>query len=67
MRRIIDVLNSTADEAKKWDDKAIAARTQAQIADLIWDANRENAINYLKAAWTPQEKLKSQSAIVPLS
>ena len=50
-KRIIEVLSSTALEAKKWDDKAVAARTQAQIADLVWDANRENAIDYLKAAW----------------
>jgi hypothetical protein len=52
LRRIIDVLNSTADEARKWDDKRVAARTQARIADLIWDANPESANNYLKAAWS---------------
>ena len=51
LKRIIDVLSSTADEAKKWDDKVVAARTQAQIADLIWDTNPENATTYLKAAW----------------
>lgn len=49
--RVIEVLSSTADEAKKWDDKVIAARTQAQIADLIWDTNADNATAYLKAAW----------------
>lgn len=58
LRRIIDVLNSTADEAKKWDDKVAAARTQARIADLIWDANSENAINYLKAAWIATAKVE---------
>lgn len=52
LRRIIDVLNSTADDARKWDDKRIAARTQARIADLLWDANPESANNYLKAAWS---------------
>src|SRR5882724_115468 len=52
LTRILEVLNSTADEARKWDDKRIAARTQAQIADLIWDANPESANNYLKAAWS---------------
>ena len=52
LRRIIDVLSATAAETKKWDDKAVAARTQAQIADLIWDASREEATEYLKAAWT---------------
>jgi hypothetical protein len=58
LARIVDVLSSTADEAKKWDDKGIAARTQAQIADLLWDADREPAINYLKAAWTTATSVK---------
>src|SRR5215213_173669 len=57
-KRIIDVLNSTAVEAKKWDDKAIAARTQAQIADLTWDSNYENATDYLKAAWDAAGKVE---------
>ncbi len=57
-KRIIDVLNSTADEAKKWDDKGVAARTQAQIADVVWDLNEENAKNYLKAAWTAAAKVE---------
>jgi hypothetical protein len=52
LTRIIDVLCSTADDAKNWDDKRVAARTQAQIADLVWDANPDTATNYLKAAWT---------------
>lgn len=58
LKKIIDVLNSTADEAKKWDDKGVAARTQAQIADLIWDVNQENAKNHLKAAWTAAAKVE---------
>src|SRR5258708_2367877 len=58
LKRIIDVLNSTADEAKKWDDRGIAARTQAQIADLIWDVNHENANNYLRAAWSASARVE---------
>jgi len=57
-KRIIDVLNSTAVEAKNWDDKAIAARTQAQIADLLWDTNPENASEHLKAAWDAATKVE---------
>ncbi len=57
-KRIIDVLDSTADEARKWDDQGVAARTQAQIADLIWDANPDNANNYLKAAWAASGKVE---------
>ena len=56
--RIIDVLNSTAGEAKKWDDRGVAARTQAQIADLIWEVNRDAAKDYLKAAWTASAKVE---------
>jgi hypothetical protein len=58
LTRIIDVLNSTADEAKKWDDKAVAAKTQAQVADLVWDTNRENARNHLQAAWDASAKVE---------
>lgn len=58
LTRIYDLLNSTADDAKKWDDKAIAARTQAQIADLLWDANRDSALEHLKAAWNSAAKFE---------
>jgi len=52
LSRIIDVLESTADQAKKWDDKGVAGRAQAQIADLLWEARPDHAEYYLKAAWT---------------
>lgn len=58
LKTIMELLDSTADEARKWDDKRIAARTQAQIADLVWDTNRENATNHLKAAWTTAAKVE---------
>jgi hypothetical protein len=58
VKTIMDLLNSTANEAKQWDDKRIASRAQAQIADLIWDTNRENANNYLKAAWASAAKVE---------
>ena len=57
-RRVVDLLNSTADEAKKWDDKTVAARTQSRVADLIWDADRENARSYLQAAWCSASKVE---------
>ena len=58
LKRIIELLDSTANDAKKWDDKAVAARTQAQIADLIWDRYRDNAREYLKAAWSAAAKVE---------
>src|SRR6476620_675090 len=60
-KRIVDLLNSTADEAKTWDDKAIAARTQAQIADLIWSADADIARNHLNAAWITASKVEDQN------
>ena len=56
--RVNDLLNSTAEDAKRWDDKAVAARTQAQIADLLWDASPDNAVEHLKAAWSSASKLE---------
>jgi hypothetical protein len=58
LKRIIELLDSTAHDARKWDDKTVAARTQAQIADLIWDKNRENAREYLKAVWSAAAKVE---------
>src|SRR5215204_2472210 len=51
-KRIIYILNATAVEAKKWDDKPIAIRTHAQITDIVWNTNPDDAVEYLKAAWT---------------
>jgi hypothetical protein len=66
--RIIDLLDTTADEASHWDDKAVAARTQAQIADLLWDSNPDNAVAYLKDAWAAaarvEEPKRDRSAFV---
>lgn len=68
LKRIIDVLNSTALETRKWDDKEVAARTQAQIADLIWEADPGNAIDHLKAAWstaaTVEEPKRERSTFI---
>ena len=56
--RINDLLNAMAEEAKTWNDKAVADRTQAQIADLLWDVNRDKATSHLKAAWTSAAKVE---------
>ena len=58
VKRVGEVLESTANEAKNWDDQAVASRTQAQIADLIWDANPERANTYLKQAWSTAAKVE---------
>ena len=56
--RIIEVLDATAVDARKWNDKTIAARTQAQIADLVWDTNPDNGNTYLSAAWATSAKIE---------
>ena len=45
LQRIIDVLHTTAADAKNWDDKAAAARAQAQVADLIWVRTARRRLN----------------------
>ncbi len=49
--RIVAILRATADGAKDWDDAAAASKTQAQIADLIWDFDAEAGRSYLIKAW----------------
>src|ERR1043165_1262527 len=56
--RIIAVLSATADNAKNWTDPAAASKVQAQIADVIWDADAEIARGYLVKAWETTEKVE---------
>jgi hypothetical protein len=61
--RVIEVLASTAEDAKKWDDSGLAAKAQSQIADLIWDENSEKALEYLKEAWVAAAKVKEPNRV----
>ena len=56
--RIIAVLSATADNAKNWTDPAAASKVQAQIADVIWDADAEIARGYLVKAWERTDKVE---------
>lgn len=47
----INTLVSVADAAKKWNDLIAAAIIEAQVADLIWEADPEIARGYLVKAW----------------
>src|SRR5215213_1846180 len=55
--RILAVLSATADNAKNWTDAAAASKVQAQIADVIWDADTEIARGYLIKAWQTTDKI----------
>src|SRR5215217_1371625 len=56
--RILAVLSAVADNAKNWSDAAAASKVQAQIADVIWDADSEMARGYLLKAWETAGKVE---------
>ena len=45
--RILAVLSGVANDARNWTDAAAASKVQAQIADVIWDADSDIARGYL--------------------
>ena len=56
--RILAVLSATADNAKTWTDATAASKVQAQIADVIWDADADIARGYLIKAWETTDKVE---------
>ena len=56
--RILAVLSATADNAKTWTDAAAASKVQAQISDVLWDADAEIARGYLIRAWETAGKVE---------
>ena len=59
---IIQALQNVANESKKWDNAAAAARTQCQAADLLWDYDSESARGYLIKAWDSAGNIKQPQA-----
>jgi hypothetical protein len=57
--RILAVLSATADNAKTWTDATAASKVQAQISDVIWDADAEMARSYLIRAWDTAGKVET--------
>jgi hypothetical protein len=57
--RILAVLSATADNAKTWTDAAAASKVQAQISDVIWDADADIARGYLIRAWETAGKVET--------
>lgn len=49
--RIANVLQATAEGARKWKDERAAARVQAEVADLIWEIDPATARTLLLTAW----------------
>ena len=57
--RILAVLSATADSAKNWTDATAASKVQAQVSDVIWDADAEIARSYLIRAWDTAGKVET--------
>src|SRR5262252_915066 len=45
------LLISLAVDARKFSDQTLRARTQARIADALWDLDRDRARTMFRAAW----------------
>lgn len=53
----INTLLSVADSAKKWDDRIAVVRVEAQVADLLWEADPDAARSYLVKAWETTDQI----------
>lgn len=60
LERLLGLLHSTAYDSRKWDDRVAAARVQAQVADLTWDADGATARAHLLQAWETAESIKEE-------
>lgn len=49
------LLISLASDAGSYNDQKLRARTQARIADVLWDADAERARNLFRKAWDAAE------------
>jgi hypothetical protein len=60
LARLNGLLHSTAHDSKKWGDPVAAARVQAQVADLTWDADSVMARAHLLQAWETTKSIKEE-------
>ncbi len=58
--RILSILRATSDGARDWEDVAAASKTQAQIADLMWDYDADAARSCLIKAWETATRIDDQ-------
>ncbi len=56
--RVIDILRSTAEEARGWNDAAAAANVQAQVAELTWEVDADAARGILVRAWETTSRVE---------
>ncbi len=49
------LLTTLADEARGFHDETLRARVQAQVADALWDSDKERALALFRRAWDAAE------------
>jgi hypothetical protein len=60
------LLISLAADAGTYNDQKLRARTQARIADVLWDADQERARTLFRKAWDAAETVDQESRRVTL-
>src|SRR5467141_1433024 len=60
------LLISLAADAGSYNDQKLRARTQARIADALWDADQERARTLFRKAWDAAELVDQESQRVTL-
>ena len=56
----LSLINSLADEAKKYDDRVVSVRVQARAADLLWKVDAERARDIFFRAWLLAETVEAE-------
>lgn len=59
-QEIIETLRQTASESRNWERKDLAAKAQAEIADLLWDHDIETSRAILISAWQTAKQIEEQ-------
>lgn len=55
------ILINLAADATRFNDQALRARTQARIADVLWDADPEKARTLFRKAWDAAEAIDQEN------
>src|SRR5256885_1010563 len=55
------ILINLAADATRFNDQTLRARTQARIADVLWDADPEKARTLFRKAWDPAEAIDQEN------
>lgn len=57
----ITSLRTLAVEARSYQDEALRSRVQARIADVLWEADQEAAVNLFRRAWEAAEAFENRT------